>query len=305
MEKRINFSILITTKNRVTELALTLNKIQKLLGVDKVHFIVFDDGSSDGTFAFVKQYHPTITVYRNEVSKGLIYCRNKMLTETTADYTISLDDDAHFLTENPLETITDYFAENASCGLIAFRIFWGLQNPALIGTNEKVQPVKGFVGCAHVWKMEAWKTIPNYPEWFVFYGEEDFASYHLFKNDWEIHYVPQILVHHRVDIKSRKKAADYSLRLRRSLRSGWYLMFMFYPIKNIPRTFIYSLWMQTKNKIFKGDYKATVGILAALMDLVLNFPKIIKNSNRLSVTEYERYKKLGDTKLYWHPENEK
>jgi hypothetical protein len=41
--------------------------------------------------------------------------------------------------------------------------------------------LQSFVGCGHVWRMDAWRTIENYPEWFYFYGEEDFASYLLFK----------------------------------------------------------------------------------------------------------------------------
>jgi hypothetical protein len=40
----------------------------------------------------------------------------------------------------------------------------------------------------------------------------------------------------------------------------------------------------------------------ALLDLVWNIPKIIKNSNRLTKKEYERYNQLPETKIYWQPE---
>ena len=188
--------------------------------------------------------------------------------------------------------------------MLGFRIFWGLVEPVQTFSSELSYRMKSFVGCAHVWRMSAWREIPNYPEWFVFYGEEDFASYQLFKNKWEIHYLPDVLVHHRVDIKARKSNADYSLRLRRSLRSGWYLFFMFCPIKKIPRKMAYSLWIQFKLKVFKGDWKALQAIVFALLDLMLAIPKIIKNSNRLTNIEYEAYQKLALTKLYWKPEDE-
>ena len=145
---------------------------------------------------------------------------NLLLATTTAQYAISLDDDAHFLTENPLEAIANYFSTNPLCGLLGFRIFWGVTEPTITFTDQIPIRVKGFVGCAHVWRMDAWSKIPNYPEWFVFYGEEDFASYHLFKKNIEIHYLPSVLVHHRVDIKARKNNADYSLRLRRQFGFG-------------------------------------------------------------------------------------
>lgn len=297
-KNEVAFSILITTKNRKSDLAFTLEKINYFFKNDTVECFVFDDGSTDGTYEYVTQNFPNIKIQRNTFSKGYIFCRNKMLNETKATYAISLDDDAHFVTQNPLEFIEKYFEQNATCGLIALRIFWGLQEPSFVIYNEKSTQVQGFVGCAHVWRVAAWRDIPSYPEWFIFYGEENFASYQLFKKNWEVHYLPEVLVNHRVDVKSRKNNADYIARLRRSLRSGWYLLFMFYPIRAIPRKMIYSVWMQLK-KVFKGDFKTLRALVLALLDLVWNIPRIIKNSNRLSPKEYNTYNKLPETKIYW------
>jgi glycosyltransferase involved in cell wall biosynthesis len=298
------FSIHISTNNRIKDLIYTLDKISKLLDNDEVECIVYDDGSSDGTSEFIKKNYPNIKLLRNQSSKGYLFCRNKMLSETKAEFAISLDDDAHFVSENPLEYIQSHFEKNLHCGLIALRIFWGLKEPSSIDSKESSCQVKGFVGCAHVWRMKAWRDIPNYPEWFVFYGEEDFASYQLFKKSWQVHYLPEILVNHRVDVIARKNNIDYTTRLRRSLRSGWYLFFMFYPISKVARKMAYSIWIQFKLKVIKGDFKAMRAIILALLDLVSNIPRILKNSKRLTMKEYEEYQKLTETKLYWNPENE-
>jgi glycosyltransferase involved in cell wall biosynthesis len=296
------FSILVTTKNRKADLAFTLDKIKYLLKEDGVECVVFDDGSTDGTYDYVEEYFPEVKLKRNAVSKGYIFCRNEMLNETPADYAISLDDDAHFVTENPLASIINHFEQNARCGLIALRIFWGLDEPVSRLSNEKPNRVQGFVGCAHVWRMKTWRDIPKYPEWFVFYGEENFASFQLFHKNWEVHYLPEVLVNHRVDVKSRRNDADYTIRLRRSLRSGWYLFFLFYPFRTIPRKMGYSLWIQFKYKVFKGDFKTLHAIVLGVLDLVWNIPKIIKNTNRLTKNEYEAYNQLPETKIYWQPE---
>lgn len=294
------YSILITTKNRLADLIYTLNKINSLLERTDVECIIYDDASSDGTYSYVKENFPKIILLRNEKSLGLIHNRNVLLNNCSGEYAISLDDDAHFITENPLNIIESYFRKNPVCGVLAFRIFWDTNNPTTTQTNEVAQRVKGFVGCGHAWRMAAWKAIPNYPEWFVFYGEEEFASYQLFKKGWEVNYNPQILVHHRVDVKSRKNDEDYTLRLRRSLRSGWYLYFLFYPLNQIPRRFSYTLWIQIKNKVFMGDIKAVCAILQALGDVVVNFPKLLKLSNRLSKSEFKEFYNLEETKIYWN-----
>lgn len=295
----LSFTILITTKNRKTDLAFTLDKIQNLLNRKDVVCIICDDGSTDKTASFLKAEYPNIQLIQNSESKGLIYSRNRLLGLVKSEFAISIDDDSHFVTNKPLESIREYFENHPICGLIALRIFWGLEEPKKIISDEKSERVQGFVGCGHVWRMKAWREIPNYPAWFVFYGEEDFASYQLFKKNWEIHYLPEVLVHHRVDVKSRKNNRDYVIRLRRSLRSGWFLFFLFYPIQMIPKKMAYSIWIQLKMKVFKGDLKVLKALFLALFDLIRMTPKIIKNTNRLTEKEYIEYQKLPWTKIYW------
>jgi glycosyltransferase involved in cell wall biosynthesis len=297
------FSLLITTKNRLTDLAFTLDKIKYLLDRKDLVCLICDDGSTDGTASFLQKQYPEIQMIQNPTSQGLIYSRNRLMSLVKTEFAISIDDDLHFITENPLEFIQKHFDENAHCGLLALRIFWGLEEPVSKSSNEIPLQVQGFVGCAHVWRMSTWREIPQYPEWFIFYGEENFASFQLFKKYWKIHYLPQVLVNHRVNVKARKTHADYTIRLRCSLRSGWYLFFLFYPLKTIPKKMAYSLWIQFKYKVFKGDFKALQAVGLALLDLVWNIPQILKNCNRLTNKEYEAYNQLPETKIYWQPES--
>lgn len=296
------FAILISTKNRQTDLLFTLQQLEPLLQRSDVECVVYDDGSTDGTYAAVQQNFPKIQLQRNAISKGYLYCRNKMLNETTAEFAVSLDDDAHFLSENPLEAIQNYFNANPNCGLIAFRLYWNRNFSENRTTTECPQIVKSFVGCGHVWRMKAWRDIPNYPEWFKFYGEEDVAAMQLFKKNWEVHYLPQVLVQHRVDLKLRSQLnKDFGWRYRRALRSDWYSYLLFYPIIKTPRILGYSLWMQFK-KIGKGDLKVAFPLLQAIADVVLNIPNIVRNRNALTRIEYESYCQLKEAKIFWTPE---
>jgi glycosyltransferase involved in cell wall biosynthesis len=294
-----SFSILITTKNRLSDLAFTLGKIKYLLGRKDVVCLICDDGSTDGTASFLREEYPEIQLIQNAKSQGLIYSRNRLLRIVTTDFAVSIDDDLHFVTVNPLEIISYFFIQNPEVGVLGFRIFWSKTEPINTATLEQSTQMQSYAGGAHAFRMEAWRDIPEYPH---DYGEENFASYHLFKKRWKIHYLPEVLVNHRVDLKLRKNNADYVVRSRRALRSGWYLFFLFYPLKEIPRKMAYSLWMQFRLKVFKGDFKALQAIFFALLDLVWNIPRILKNSNRLSAKEYSAYIKLPDTKIYWQPE---
>lgn len=296
------FAIHISTKNRKNDLIYSLEQLQHI-AVQDLEIVVFDDGSSDGTFEAVSKQFPTVRLLRNEISKGYLYCRNLMLNQTRADYAISLDDDAHFLTQNPWAQIQSYFEQNPKCGLIAFRLFWSLDAPKSIHTNELPCQVQSYVGCGHVWRMSAWRDIPNYPEWFEFYGEENIASMHLFKKGWEVHYVPEILVQHRVNLKKRTLSQrDLSFRYRRSIRSGWYSFLLFYPKPIDWRLVAYSIKTQWTTKIFKGDFKVMIPLFLAIADLFLALPKIIKQQDKFTREEYQKYHKLKADNIYWEPE---
>jgi len=303
MNQNPTFSILITTKNRKDELYFTLNSICKNK-TDDLEIVVFDDGSSDGTSTMVKEKFPNVLLNRNEISKGLITCRNSMLKATKSQFAISLDDDSHFVSENYLQEIAEFFNKNKDCGVIGFRVFWGKQLPNDVHSDQAPFPMKSFVGCGHAWRMKAWNDIPNYPEWFVFYGEEDFASYHLFKKKWKIIYNPALFVQHRVDLKARRNDKDILKRTRMSFRSGLYLFFLFLPFNVAVYCFLSSIWVYVKNKIFKSNRIAIIAFFQVILDLLINIPRIIRYRDTLTKEEYSIFKQLPDPQIYWTP-NEK
>ena len=296
-----NFSLCITTFNRKDELSKTLSEMSHSGFLSQFEVLICDDGSKDGTFEFVQSNYPDIILFRHNSTKGLISSRNELLDKVRTPYAFFLDDDASFLSKLNLKSVKSYFENNPNCAVLALRIFWGINKPDNNLSHEEPHRVRSFVGCGHIWRTSAWHQIPNYPEWFKFYGEEDFISIKLFKIRYNVVYFPDILVHHRVNIKSRKLNKDYIQRTRKSLRSGWYLYLMFYPIREIPKRMIYSIWMQIKLKLFNGDLRAFLGLIMAIFDLIFNLPRVLKNSDRLTPQEFHKYMQLEDAKLYWSP----
>lgn len=297
------FSILITTKDRIEDLKLTFLKIDHLLLRKDVELLVIDDGSKDGTFDFVKTSQPNCKVLRNESPKGLIHNRNVLNGLANGELLISLDDDLHFLTQNPLEIIEQYFNDHQQCAVMSFRIFWSKQETVDHFTKEKATIVNSFAGGAHCFRKSMWDAIPNYPEWYQFYGEETFASLQLFKKQLEIHYVPEVLVQHRVELKSRAlDSTQFSLRLKRHLRADWFNYFLLYPSGAACKSFMYSVKMKCKSILVSKNFKQINPLLFALLDLIVFLPKLIKNRQPLTKLQFENYRKLNPVKIYWQPE---
>lgn len=289
------------TKNRFQILKETLHRLEFLIKNPRVNFIIMDDGSSDGTNNFINERYPEILLLKNKKSKGIHQVRNKLFDAVETRFAVSIDDDVSIVIPFEIKNIIQYFDSNPQCAVMAFRMYWGVDQPPSKSSSERPVPVKSFVAGGHAMRMSAWEKLPRLPEWFRFYGEEEFISMELFKHGYEVHYTPKFFVHHRVNIKSRKKDKDYITRSRRSLRSGWYLYFLFYPLKYIPHKFLYSLWMQLKLKACKGDLKALAAIILAIIDLGINSLRLLKNRKPLNNSLYNNYLKLPDAKLYWIP----
>jgi GT2 family glycosyltransferase len=294
------FTLIIPTRNRKIQLSTTLKAIHNS-ELRHLDCVICDDGSIDGTTEFIRNSYPNITLLQNRKSRGIHYTRNRLLDYVKTDFVLSLDDDAHFLTTDFLRQLLNQFKKDKHCAIISFRAHWNLNPPIKIEHDDNIERVRSFGAVSFAMRMKVWPKLKPLPEWFEFYGEEDFISIKLFKLGYNVNYFPDVLVHHRVNIKSRKYQKDYIQRTRRSLRSGWYLYLMFYPLKEIPRRMVYSIWMQIKLKLFKGDFRAFFGLIMAIFDLIFNLPRVLKNADHLTPEEFYEFIRLEDPKLYWSP----
>jgi glycosyltransferase involved in cell wall biosynthesis len=295
-------SLLIATRNRLPLLKETLLKSKFLIEDERVECIILDDHSNDGTYNYIKEEYPEIKLIRTQSSKGILHARNLLYKEVKTPIAITLDDDTNFAHPIDIDEITNYFKDNPNCAVMAFRIYWGEKNPTQIKSKSSAYPVKSFGAGAHAINIKYWKKIPKLPEWFRFYGEEDYMSLHFLQKGFFVHYTPLFLVHHRTNLKDRKKDNDYIHRMRMSLRAGWYIYFIFYPKEFLFRKMLYSIWMQFKLKILRGNISALKAVLLAIGDLAINMSRLQKERTAFTIAEYEKFKSLPDAKLYWKPE---
>lgn len=300
----IVFSILITTKNRTIDLLLTLSTLD--WSNPEIEVLVMDDGSDEDIRPALVTQFPAVRLFRNENSVGLIEARNRLLSAAKGQYAISLDDDAHFVTPNALASIKTHFDRYPRCGALSFAIYWGKQLPELEAATSKqaFSVVKSFVGCGHAWRMDAWRNIPDYPGWFVFGGEERFAASHLFLKGWEVHYLPYLLVHHRVDMQARRNTSANFYKYHKTLRAGLYLFILFYPWTAALRALAYSIAVQVQKRLLQErNWIMGKGIVLALRDVLIHLPRLLKQRSAFTSQQWQQWRNLPDEVVYWQPPN--
>ena len=87
------FSVVIPTHNRAATVARALRSVAAQ-SFDDYQVIVVDDGSNDGSAAFLATLpQPRYSVFRNEHSQGVSAARNRGALAATGDWIVFLDDD--------------------------------------------------------------------------------------------------------------------------------------------------------------------------------------------------------------------
>jgi glycosyltransferase involved in cell wall biosynthesis len=299
-------SLLIVTKDRKDALLRTLRAMVPALSPEH-EVIVFDNRSSDDTAAAVAREFPGVKLIVQREEIPYIAARNRLLGIARGEYAISLDDDAEIITPDFVPVMLDHFKNHATCGVIGFSIFWGVDLPERItAPAEKPRRVASFVGCGHAWRLEAWRAIPEYPEWFEFYGEEDFAALQLLRSGWEVHYVPQIVVHHRVDFqKRRSNKVERLWRYGRHFRSGIFVMLLFYPLTALPRRLAYVIWMQVRQRLLKQhDWRVVPVWLWMMGKIAGNAHRIWRSRTALGASQWKEWNTLAPAIIYWEPATE-
>jgi glycosyltransferase involved in cell wall biosynthesis len=160
----------ITSKNRCKILPQAIESGLKQTYPYK-EIAVFDDNSTDGTEQ-LKEKYPTVTWYLSKEDKGYVYARNMFLETTDADYYCSLDDDSWFLNTTHLQQAVDYMNASPGVAVLAFNIFSPDTTQGVFKSKDIVQ-TNNFIGCGHMLRVAAVKSVGNYAVNPGYYGGEE------------------------------------------------------------------------------------------------------------------------------------
>ena len=163
-------------------------------GYPNLEVAVFDDGSDDGTPA-LKADFPTVKWHRSDDTRGYMEGRNQLMRTASAEYYLSLDDDAWFVSGDEIAVAVDYLQANATVAALAFDIL-SPDQPLPIVRGEP-RPAAAFIGCGHILRIAALREAGLYiPSPGLYGSEEKDLCLRLLDQNWETHLLPGVHVWH-------------------------------------------------------------------------------------------------------------
>ena len=228
----MEITILIVTRNRPKELAITLDKLSCLLDLSLHEVLVFIDGCVQ-TASLVEQY-PWVHWEYSAISLGASPARNALYQKAKGAIFIGLDDDAHPLSPHFIAQTQSIFQEDKKVGIVAFQEVRGVflnDEAALQKAAPKVErySTNDFVGCGFAISQEVYNQTSGFPVWLDIYGEESCLGIEVLDLGYEIRYDNTIIVNHRVDRLQRINQGRNYFRFEKQLKNSIYYYLVYFP----------------------------------------------------------------------------
>ena len=196
-------SVVIATRNRCAELTRTLRHLSAL--PERPHLVVVDNASSDGTAAVVQKRFPGAELVALRRNRGA-WARNVGVTRCRTAY-VALSDDDSWWEPGSLATAAAVLDACPRAGLLAARVLVGTASrpdPANAAMSASPLPrsglpgprILGFLGCAAVFRREAFLAAGGFSRLLFHGGEEQLLAYDLAALGWPACYFPDVVARH-------------------------------------------------------------------------------------------------------------
>jgi GT2 family glycosyltransferase len=245
-------SVVFPSHNRKADVAFTLDRLAAE-DFPAIETIVVDNGSTDGTAAFVRERYPGVRVLALPANVGA-EARNAGLRVARGEFVLMLDSDSHPL-PGAIARMVRRFADDPALGAAAFRVI----GPDERGSDETGGSHNVFIGCGCGFRLAALRAVGGYPPGYGFYVEEYDVSYRLLAAGYGVGWFADLVVVHRRSDVGR----DFSLILRQLIRNNLYLYIHYFPGADAWRTLAWQAYRYWRIAVGHRAVRGFVSGLAA------------------------------------------
>ncbi|RTY93156.1 glycosyltransferase family 2 protein [Flavobacterium sp. RSP46] len=286
-------SILIISKNRKDELALTLEILQPMIEVEEHEVLVFLDGCTDQSALLIDQFN-WVKWFSSEKSIGASAARHQLYPKAKGQFLIGFDDDAHPLQSDFITRTLSVFERYPTVGIVAFQEIkgvFGSDQEALSQVNSIAEEyfTNEFIGCGFAIRKEAYQDTNGFPVWIDIYGEESCVSIEVLAAGYDIIYTNTIQVNHRVNLIERKKAGQNYFRFGKQLKNSTYYFLVYYPY---PLGNILKLFWHNFNKYALRDINCFKIFFSVSVKVLRSMPRILTYRKPVTALVLDKMRKV-------------
>jgi GT2 family glycosyltransferase len=210
----LKISIMITTRNRLSDLRRTCGVIAQLNPLP-YEVLITCDGCTDGSVEFLREHYPHYVLIVNEVGRGSIPSRATMMQQAKGDLVLSLDDDSYPEQLDCLATLSQHFNEHEQLAIAVFPQRTDEYPETLAQTDFGLaRPIRSFASSGACLRVSTYRGLPGFAAiFFHAYEEPDYAA-QCVANGWQVYYFPDIRIRHHFSGVGRNEIRTHHYHAR-------------------------------------------------------------------------------------------
>ena len=216
---RLNFSVMITTRNRLEDLKRTI-QVMKQLDPQPSEILITADGCTDDTTTLVRKELPSARLFVNAVRRGSVASRDRMMREATGDLVLALDDDSYPEQTDCLNRLAKLFSERPNLAVVHFPQHTDEYPETLSRTDfAPAGLTRSFANSGACLRRSIYLELPGFvPRFFHMYEEPDYGL-QCVASGYEVYYTPLITIRHHWSGQSRSNLRNHRRHARNELWS--------------------------------------------------------------------------------------
>jgi GT2 family glycosyltransferase len=202
-------SIMITTKNRASDLRRTCQVIRQL-NPPPVEVLITADGCTDTTIDVVKTELPDARLIVNETGRGSVASRDRMMREAKGDLVLALDDDSYPEQLDCVAKVSFMFEERAALAVLHFPQRTDEYPQTLTQEDFGAECLtRSFANSGAVIRRAVYLSLAGFePRFFHMYEEPDFAL-QCVGAGYDVLYSPVITIRHHYSGQTRSEMRNH------------------------------------------------------------------------------------------------
>jgi GT2 family glycosyltransferase len=219
LPKPMTVSVIITTRDRATDLQRTCDVIMQLRPAPK-EVLVTADGCTDGTVDMVAGKFPEITLIANQPGIGSVASRDRMIRQARGDLVLALDDDSYPEQLDCITRIVPFFEQWPKLAVLHFPQHTDEYPETLALTNFGSEHLtRSFANSGAVLRRFTYLQLPGFESrFFHMYEEPDYAL-QCVAAGYDVLFSPVITIRHHYSRQARDETRIHHRHARNELWS--------------------------------------------------------------------------------------
>jgi GT2 family glycosyltransferase len=208
------FSMIITTKNRAENLQRTMNVLRQL-NPPPLEVLITADGCTDDTVEILKAETlkseiKNLKLVVNEMGKGSVVSRDRMMREARGDIVLALDDDSYPEQSDCLARIISFFEQRPQLAVLHFPQRTDEYPETLTQTDFGTEHLtRSFANSGALLRRSVYLKLSGFePRFFHMYEEPDYAL-QCVGAGYEVLFSPVISIRHHWSGQARSEMRNH------------------------------------------------------------------------------------------------